>query len=268
VIKNLISKVRLFMTRRRQEPYLLLRDILGFYPKDLFYYELALKHRSTAAKDENGRKLNNERLEFLGDAMLAAVVADILYYKYKKEKEGFLTNLRAKIVQRETLNRVALEMGLDKHVSVSHKSNTHNINVYGNALEALVGAVYLDRGYEKCKEFIADAVIAKHLNINKMARQEINFKSRLIEWSQKNKASLVFDLIEESMDKDNNPIFQTQVIVNGVKAGEGVGYTKKESQQVASKVAFKRVKENGDFYISAGNNNPENNNGKTAVQFT
>lgn len=252
---------------RHKEPYLLLRDILGFYPKDPQYYELALKHRSSAVKDESGRKLNNERLEFLGDAMLAAVVADILYFKYKREKEGFLTNLRAKIVQRETLNKVALAMELDKYVSVTHKSNTHNINVYGNALEALVGAVYLDQGYEKCKEFVECVVIDKHLNINKLARQEINFKSRLIEWSQKNKASLVFDLIEERVDKENNPVFQTQIIVNGVKAGEGVGYTKKESQQVASKVAFKRVKENGDFYISAGNNNPENN-GKSIVQFT
>ncbi|MCB9017373.1 MAG: ribonuclease III [Paludibacteraceae bacterium] len=249
LVKKIIERLRL-LTKNRKEPYLLLYPILGFLPKNIKYYELALLHKSSAVKAKDGHYLNNERLEFLGDAILDAVVADILYRRFTGRREGFLTNTRSKVVQRETLNRVAVEIGLDRLMVFSnHKNHTHNINIYGNAFEALVGAIYLDYGYEKCKWFMEEMVLGKCLDLNKLANREVNFKSKLIEWSQKYKASLVFDLIEESIDEENNPVFQTQIIINGIRAGEGVGYSKKESQQNAAKKALKSVGKDKSVYL-------------------
>ncbi len=202
MIKIFFEKIRL-LTTRRKEPYLLLSAALGFKPKKLEYYKLALLHKSSLVKDKGGRSLNNERLEFLGDAILDAVVADILYHKFAGKREGFLTNTRSKIVQRETLNKIALDLGLDRMMVISNKSHSHNINIYGNAFEALMGAIYLDFGYAKCKYFMEHVVFQKYLDINKLAQKEVNFKSRLLEWSQRYKVSIVFDLIEETIEKDN-----------------------------------------------------------------
>jgi len=248
VIKQIIEKIRL-LTISRQEPYPLLAAALGFKPKKIQYYELALIHRSTAVKDQWGHFVNNERLEFLGDAILDAVVADILYHKFDGKREGFLTNTRSKIVQRETLNKIAIDLGLDRLMVITNKNQTHNINIYGNAFEALIGAIYLDRGYAKCKYFVENVVFQKYLNVNKLAHKEVNFKSRLIEWSQRYRASIIFDLIEEKMDNENNPVFQTQIIINGVSAGYGVGFSKKESQQNAAKIALKKIKTNKKKFI-------------------
>lgn len=252
------------LTNNRKESCLLLplSDILGFRPKDASLYELALVHKSHATKDKDGRKLNNERLEFLGDAVLDAVVADVLYRKFDGRKEGFLTNTRSKIVQRETLNKVAVELGIDKLMVLPPHNNTHNLNIYGNAFEALVGAIYLDYGYEQCKWFMEHVVFARHINLNRLATKEVNFKSKLIEWSQRYKARVLFDLIEEKLDAENNPVFQTQILINGHPAGIGVGYSKKESQQNAAKKALKNINSNRRLYLEFGkkaDQEPKNN---------
>ena len=248
MIQKIVEKIRLLAISRK-EPYLLLATTLGFKPKKIKYYELALLHKSSAVKDEGGRFLNNERLEFLGDAILDAVVADILYQKFAGKREGFLTNTRSKIVQRETLNKIAIDLGLDRLMVVPNKSHSHNINIYGNAFEALIGAIYLDRGYKKCKYFMENVVFRKYLDVNKLAHKEVNFKSRLIEWSQKYKTNIIFDLIEETTDSDNNPVFQTQIIINGISAGYGVGFSKKESQQSAAKIALKKIKTDKNIFL-------------------
>ena len=229
------------MENIRQKPYFLLYKKLGFFPKDLKLYEEALLHKSSSVKKEKGLK-NNERLEFLGDAILDAIIADILFHRFEKKREGFLTNTRSKIVQRETLNKIALEMGLDKLIISSLKKNTHNHYIYGNALEALIGAIYLDQGYKRCKRFIETKILKQYLNLEAVAKKEVNFKSRLIEWSQKNKIEIVFDLIESFTDDAHNPIFQTCILVNGISAGVGIGYSKKESQQNAAQIALKKVR--------------------------
>lgn len=234
------------MGRSSQESYFLFYDILGFYPRDLKIYEEALLHKSSSLKSEKGNK-NNERLEFLGDAILDAIVADVLFHRFKKKREGFLTNTRSKIVQRETLNKIALEMGLDKLIISSLKSNSHNNYIYGNALEALIGAIYLDKGYEKCKKFIEKKILEQFLNIESVAKKEVNFKSRLIEWSQKRKIDIEFELIESFTDNDHNPIFQTRIMIGGLAAGTGIGYSKKESQQNAAQIALKKVNSNKEF---------------------
>ena len=226
-----------------KEPYSSLYKILGFYPDNIHLYEQAFLHKSSSVESGDGRWLNNERLEFLGDAVLDAVVADIVYKHFQNKREGFLTNTRSKIVQRETMNRVAVELGLDKMVVYSAKLSSHNNHMYGNALEALIGAIYLDQGYEVCYNFIQNVLIKKHVNLETIARKEVNFKSSLIEWSQKSKLEVSFELIEQFLDQDSNPVFQTEVRIEGLPAGTGTGYSKKESQQNAAQMAIKKVKD-------------------------
>ena len=240
--KQLHKRIRLLHNKGR-EPYLSLSKILGFYPDNLQIYEQALLHKSSSVETDDGKWLNNERLEFLGDGILDAAVADIVYKRYPNKREGFLTNTRSKIVQRETMNKVAVQLGLDQMVVYSTKINSHNNHMYGNALEALIGAIYLDQGYDVCYKFIRDVMIEKYIDVDTLVRKEINFKSNLIEWSQKNKMEVSFELIEQFLDHDSNPVFQTEVRIEGLPAGTGTGYSKKESQQNAAQMAIKKVKE-------------------------
>lgn len=235
-----------------KEPYLSIYKVVGFYPNDIRLYEQAFLHKSSSVEGDNGRWLNNERLEFLGDAILDAIIADILYKHFPTKREGFLTNTRSKIVQRETLNRVAVELGIDKMVRYSARLNTHNNHMNGNALEALIGAIYLDQGYRRCSRFVKEVIIDKHIELDKIARKEVNFKSSLIEWSQKNKLEISFDLIESFMDNDGNPVFQTAVGLGERQIGIGIGYSKKESQQNAAKMAVKKLRTDREFqqYVS------------------
>ena len=230
-----------------KEPYSSLYKILGFYPDNIHLYEQAFLHKSSSVESGDGRWLNNERLEFLGDAVLDAVVADIVYKHFQNKREGFLTNTRSKIVQRETMNRVAVELGLDKMVVYSAKLSSHNNHMYGNALEALIGAIYLDQGYEVCYNFIQNVLIKKHVNLETSARKEVNFKSSLIEWSQKSKVEVSFELIEQFLDEDYNPMFHTEIRIEGIPAGKGTGYSKKESQQNAAQAALKKIKNDAAF---------------------
>lgn len=169
---------------RHKEPYVLYRKLLGFYPTDIHLYEQACLHRSSSIC-EQGRRINNERLEFLGDAILDAIVADILFHKFKTSKEGFLTNTRAKIVKRESLNEIAVKLGLDNFITYSMRTSSHNNYMFGNAFEALIGAIYLDKGYRYCKKFVETRIIDPYIDLEKISKEEFNFKSRLIEWGQK-----------------------------------------------------------------------------------
>jgi ribonuclease-3 len=246
VFKQLYKRIRL-LKNKGKEPYLSLYKLLGFYPDDAGLYEQAFLHKSSSIEAGDGRWLNNERLEFLGDAILDAVVADILYKHFKNKREGFLTNTRSKIVQRGNLDRIAISLGLQKLVVYSAKLSSHNNHLYGNALEALIGAIYLDQGYRKCYKFIEDVIIKKNLDIDKLAHKEVNFKSSLIEWSQKNKLEITFDLIESFVDNDGNPVFQTCVTLFEHQIGVGIGYSKKESQQNAAKMAIKKLRIDKEF---------------------
>jgi ribonuclease-3 len=246
VFSQLYKRIRL-LKNKGKEPYLSLYKLFGFYPDDISLYEQAFLHKSSSIEAGDGRWLNNERLEFLGDAILDAVVADILYKHFKNKREGFLTNTRSKIVQRDNLDRIAVNLGLQKLVVYSAKLSSHNNHLYGNALEALIGAIYLDQGYRRCYKFIEEVVIKKNLDIDKLAHKEVNFKSSLIEWSQKNKLEVTFDLIESFVDNDGNPVFQTCVTLFEYQIGVGIGYSKKESQQNAAKMAIKKLRIDKDF---------------------
>ena len=246
MLSNVLHRIRLLFCKER-ESYLCFYRILGFYPRQLKYYEQALLHKSTAVRSDQGRLLNNERLEFLGDAILDAVVGDIVYRHFEGRREGFLTNTRSKIVQRETLNKLAVEIGLDKLVKTSSRSQSHNSYLYGNAFEAFIGAIYLDRGYECCMQFMEEKILKQYIDLDKMSRKEMNFKSRLIEWCQKNKMQVSFELIDQVMDKDHSPTFSTEVQIEGIPAGNGRGYSKKESQQKAAQMALKVIRNDEAF---------------------
>lgn len=243
MFKKIYRSIRL-LPKKGKEPYVSFHKILGFYPYNITLYEQALLHKSSSIKLKDGKWINNERLEFLGDAILDAVVADIVFKQFEYKKEGFLTNMRSKIVQRETLNKLALELGIDKLIKTSARTATPNTHMYGNALEALIGAIYLDQGYRITKKFVFESLIQKHLNIETVAELEVNYKSRLIEWSQKVKITVSFELVDSSVDENNTPVFKTAVIIYGEQVGSGVGYSKKESQQKAAKEAFNKIHHN------------------------
>ena len=242
MFSNITDRIRLLF-RKDKESYFRFYKMLGFYPRNISIYEQALLHKSSSIKSEQGRLLNNERLEFLGDAILDAVVEDIVYKKFEGKREGFLTNTRSKIVQRETLNRLAIEIGLDKLIKYSARQSSHNSYMCGNAFEALVGAIYLDRGYRACKHFMEHRIIGPYINLEKISRKEVNFKSKLIEWSQKNRVELTFELITQSHDQCFSPTFESEVLIEGIPAGRGIGYSKKESQQRAAHEAMSKIKD-------------------------
>ena len=242
---NITDKIRLLF-RKDRESYLCFYRILGFYPKNISIYQQALLHKSSSIKSQ-GRLLNNERLEFLGDAILDAIVADIVYKRYPGKREGFLTNTRSKIVQRETLNHVAVQIGLDKLIKYTMRQSSHNSYMCGNAFEALVGAIYLDRGYEACMKFMEEQIMANYIDIDKISRKEVNFKSKLIEWSQKHKFVIEFELLEQSLDDEQNPFFTTRIIVEGITGEEGKGHSKKESQKEAARKTHGRIKNHPQF---------------------
>ena len=243
---SIIDRIKLPF-RKEKELFSSLREILGFYPRRIELYNLALMHKSIARRNAKGKPVNNERLEFLGDAVLDAVVGDIVYRHFEGKREGFLTNTRSKLVQRDTLNKLAQEMGINQLILSSGHSNSHNNYMGGNAFEALVGAIYLDRGYDMCMRFMQKRILSQLINIDKVAYKEVNFKSKLIEWSQKNKVKLDFKLVSQSKESGGSPTFIYKTVIEGVEGGQGKGYSKKESQQLASKETLQRLKREPQF---------------------
>ena len=246
MLSNLIDRMKLPF-RKDKELYLSLRQIIGFYPHDISYYKLALMHKSMFKRNAKGKPVNNERLEFLGDAILDATVGDIVYRHFPGKREGFLTNTRSKLVQRETLNRLAQEMGINQLILSNGRSSSHNSYMGGNAFEALVGAIYLDRGYDACMKFMRKRILTQMINIDKVAYKEVNFKSKLIEWSQKNRVRIDFRVLSQEKDKTGSPVFKYQVMLETVEGCTGTGFSKKESQQMASKLTLERLRKEPQY---------------------
>ena len=245
-IINIIDRMKLPF-RKEKELYSSLYAILGFYPRDISIYKQALMHRSAYKRNAKGRLVNNERLEFLGDAILDAIVGDIVFRHFEGKREGFLTSTRSKIVQRDTLNRLANEIGVSRLIVSHGHMSAHNSYMEGNAFEALVGAIYLDRGYAACMRFMQRRILSQIINLDKVAYKEVNFKSKLLEWCQKNKVNLKFELTSQRRDENNSPVFVHKVLIEGLDGGTGEGYTKKESQQAASKTALQSLRRKPQF---------------------
>ncbi|NCC98832.1 MAG: ribonuclease III [Bacteroidia bacterium] len=244
MIKEIKSRIRFFFSKK-EEPYFHLKKMLGFTPINMEYYNLALLHRSTYIKTATGDTLNNERLEYLGDAILSAAVSDILYEEFPNKKEGELTCIRSRLVQRATLDDLAVKLGLDLMV-ISDKRSTQNfqkVHINGNAFEALMGAIYLDRGFAKCKFFINKIVLEKYIDLYQTVENEVNFKSRFIEWAQRYKYQYNFIVADVNYDKAHNvSIFHSKIEVEGIIVGSGHGLSKKESQQEAAEKAIQTIK--------------------------
>lgn len=218
-----------------------LEHLLGYTPKHLPYYQLALMHRSKIEEVSH----NNERLEFLGDAILGSIVADYLFKKYPYQTEGYLTELRSKIVRRETLNNVALRMGLQKLVQFNQNDKgLGRSHIFGNALEALIGAVYLDQGFIKTKKFILQQIIKPYIDLEVLESKDTNYKNKLLSWTQKNNHTVSFDTIEEKND-GSRKVFTIGIMINGELVASGNGFNKKEAGQVAAQEAIKVLKISG-----------------------
>ena len=246
-VNDIIDRLRLPF-RQEKELFSALYNILGFYPRNIELYKQALLHKSMGRRNEKGKPVNNERLEFLGDALLDAVVGDIVYRHFEGKREGFLTNTRSKLVSRNTLGKLAQEMGISELVKSADHSTSHNSYKNGNAFEALVGAIYLDRGYDACMRFMNKRILAQLINIDKVAYKEVNFKSKLLEWSQKNRVMMEFRELKQTKDSQNgSPIFTSQVIIESIEGGTGEGYSKKESHQLAAKETLLRLRREPQF---------------------
>jgi ribonuclease-3 len=220
-----------------------LRKILGFRPGDLRLYEIAFIHRSASYTLPDGKKVNNERLEYLGDAILNAILSDFLFEKFPDANEGFMTKIRARIVNREVLNQLAVSMGINKIVVSNINSNHNTKNLYGNAFEALLGAVFLDKGFRKTKKLFIKNVLNKYLDLNQIVNTDTDYKSLVFEWVQKNKANLIFTYNEEYDFDMKKSVFTTTLFINKEEFAKGQGTSKKEAEQEASSLAWRRIKD-------------------------
>jgi len=221
-----------------------LKKILGFRPGNLKLYEIAFIHRSATFTMPDGSKVNNERLEYLGDAVLDAILSDFLFEKFPDASEGFMTKIRSRIVNRDVLNQLAVSMGINK-ILISNVSSAHPTkNLYGDALEALIGSLFLDKGFKKTKKLFIRNVLNKYLDLNLIVNTDSDYKSLVFEWVQKNKTSLIFTYNEEYDFKLKKSIFSTTLIIDKIEMGEGHGSSKKEAEQEASSMAWKRLKDN------------------------
>ena len=216
--------------------------MVGSKPFNLSLYKLAIKHVSVAEETINGFKICNERLEYLGDAVLGAVVAEFLFLKFPYRDEGFLTETRSRMVNREALNQIAIKIGLAKVVNNEYKGRnlSSHKSIYGDTLEAIVGAVYLDRGYKFCKKFILKCIII-HFDVDDIISTTSNFKSKIIEWSQKENKEVDFKTISVTGNQRFKE-FHVQLIVGGEPISEGKGPTKKKAEQEAAKNACEILK--------------------------
>jgi ribonuclease-3 len=213
-----------------------LKQLLGIFPGNVDYYRRAFTHRSAVG---GGKKDgHNERLEYLGDALLGAVVADYLYEKYPSYGEGDLTKMRSKLVNRITLLNVGKKMSLDKFLVSQVNVGVEGKFILGNMVEALVGAVYLDLGYKYTKYFVVNILLKDLLNSD-FEHIEYDFKSKILEWGQKNKQEISF-VSQQDVEKDFTPIFFSDILIDGIITGSGTGHTKKESEQNAAKEVWKK----------------------------
>jgi ribonuclease-3 len=218
-----------------------LKKLLGFRPVNLRLYEMAFIHRSATYTLPDGIKINNERLEYLGDAIIDSILSDYLFRLFPEATEGFLTKTRARIVNRETLNQLGLSMGLDRLIISNLAPSDSPRNLYGNAVEALAGALFIDTGYNRTRKFMIKRVLKKHLDLNVVLAAETDYKSLILEYCQKNKQKLNFTSREKPSGTNGHPLFTVTLEINNEVISQGEGATKKEAEQEASMAALNKL---------------------------
>jgi ribonuclease-3 len=227
----------IFLNRGDREFKRQLRNVLGFAPGNLHLYKTALSHRSI----REGSDENNERLEFLGDAVLSSLVGHYLFMRYPYKDEGFLTEMRSKMVNRNKLNDIALKMGLKKITFYNKFDSSLKISqIFGNTLEAVVGAVYLDKGYEKTQQWVTMHIITPHLYMDDLENLEINQKNKLYGWANKNGKNLEFETLEETIENGRR-LFTIGAVVDGELVAEAKAYNKKDASQAAAQIAVEKL---------------------------
>jgi ribonuclease-3 len=237
LIPYLVYWIKLLVSSNKKF-YLLIHTHLKILPGKIRLYEIAFLHRSASINFDDGSVLNNERLEFLGDAILDAVIADYLFTKFPRKKEGFLTQMRSKIVKRSHLDFLARQIGIDLLIISHTQRNPFKKHIYGDALEALIGAIYLDKGYNYTQHYIINYRLKNFVNLAELFSKETDYKSRVIEWGQKNKIMISFETTEEYTEVELSPAFVAHVKVNEQVLGTGIGKSKKEAEQLAAEQAF------------------------------
>ncbi|MDC0870031.1 ribonuclease III [Flavobacteriaceae bacterium] len=235
---NLIRKIlNQSSTQDDREFYDAMQRLLKFSPKQLEFYQKAFTHRSLKKVDKNGEPFNYERLEFVGDAMLGSVIASYLFIKAPNQSEGYLTQMRSKIVSREHLNELGKDLNLISFVKSNIPKNNIGDNIHGNIFEALIGAIYLDRGYDYCSKFIYDKVIVPYVDIPKLEGKITSYKGLIIEWCQKNKKKYFIDTYE---DTGNEPVkhFSVKIKIDDIQIAKGRATSKKKAEEQASKRVY------------------------------
>jgi ribonuclease-3 len=227
-----------------------LKNIFGFYPGNIFLYQLAFKHKSVSSETLNGYKLSNERLEYLGDAILSAVIADFLFKKFPYKNEGFLTEMRSRIVSRASLNKLSQKLGLDKLINYSTDGRSKFRSVNGDAFEAFIGALYLDKGFEYTRKIIITRIVDMHIDLETLEKSDYNFKSKLIEWAQKEKQQLDFKLIGET-GESYDKMYIVEIIINDTAYASAKDFSIKGAEQLAAEKAWNIMTENGEIVIEA-----------------
>ena len=220
--------------------YQAIKNIFGFYPNNIFLYKLAFIHKSIGSDTLRGVRVNNERLEFLGDAILDAVVADYLFKTFPLKDEGFLTEMRSKIVSRVQLNKLSQKLGLETLIRLDPGSTGSFRSLQGDTFEALIGAIYLDKGYLFTRTILLDKIIKHYFNIDELVIQELNFKSRMIEWSQKEKKQLSFTVVNET-GTGYQKQYIVEILVDGVVLAQGQDYSIKGAEQSAAEKAWTKI---------------------------
>ena len=218
-----------------------LKNLLGFKPTKLSLYKQAFRHRSAAQEVKPGVKDSNERLEYLGDAILSAVVANYLFKKYPYKSEGFLTKMRSKIVSRESFSDLSKKLGLPTFIERQTTGKVSLNSIGGDAFEALVGAIYLDKGFELTQKFIEDRIIKIHLDLDEIENNDTDYKSQIVEWGQRNKKTLQFNVIKEE-GGGHEKIYTIDLVADEKVLGQGVAFNKKKAEQLASEQALKLIK--------------------------
>lgn len=221
-----------------------LKKILGFTPGNLELYEIAFIHRSATFTLPDGKKVNNERLEYLGDAVLDAILSDYLFEKFPEANEGLLTKIRSRIVNRDVLNQLAISIGINKILFSKISSSHLTKNLYGDAFEALIGSVFLDKGFKRTKKIFIKNVLNKYLDLNVIVKTDTDYKSLVFEWVQKHKSNLIFTYNEEYDFNLKKSVFSTILFIDKQEFGAGHGSSKKEAEQEAAGQAWNRLKDN------------------------
>ncbi|MBP6977092.1 MAG: ribonuclease III [Bacteroidales bacterium] len=234
-----LKPVKVYLSEEK-DLYDVIYSIFGFYPGNIFLYKLAFRHKSAAVELFNGTKISNERLEYLGDAVLSLAVADYLFKKFPFKDEGFLTEMRSKMVSRAQLNTLAVKLGLDHLIETSLAGSTQSRSMMGDALEAFLGAIYLDKGYEFSRKIIVSHIIKHHMDINELETLDLNFKSKLLEWTQKTKKVLEFHVVEEA-GFNHRKRYQVEALIDQTVVGNGTGTSIKEAEQKAAEEACNHI---------------------------